>query len=254
MLKIRVIPCLLLANESLVKTIRFCDPRYIGDPINAVRLFNDMEVDELIFLDITATIENRRPNLEMLRKIASECFMPLTYGGGIKSVDEIKEILNIGIEKVAINSHSFENIELISKASGLYGSQCIVSSIDVKRNSSGGHEVYSHSGTKKTNTNPEEWSVKSEKAGAGEILLTSIDKDGTWSGYDIEMIRKVSGKINIPLIANGGAGSLSDFRSAVMDGGASAVAAGSMFVYQKKDCGVLINYPQQNEFYQWLTK
>lgn len=247
MLKIRVIPCLLLVNESLVKTIKFKDHNYIGDPINTVRIFNDLEVDELIFLDITATNENRKPNLEMLRKIASECFMPLTYGGGIKNVDEIKEILNIGIEKVAINSHSFENIEMISAASGLYGSQCIVSSIDVKKNLSGKYEVYTHSGTKNTGISPEDWSVRLEKAGTGEILLTSIDKDGTWSGYDIELIKKVSGKVNIPVIANGGAGSLSDFRSAVLEGGASAVAAGSMFVYQKKDCGVLINYPGEEE-------
>ncbi len=238
---------MLLVNESLVKTIRFKDHNYIGDPINAIRIFNELEVDELIFLDITATKENRKPNLEMLRKIASECFMPLTYGGGVKNVDEIKEILNIGIEKVAINSHSFENADLIKKASGLFGSQCIISSVDVKKDRSGKYEVFKSGGTENTHISPEVWAAEMEKAGAGEILLTSVDRDGTWSGYDIELIKKVTDSVNIPLIASGGAGDIKDFYSAVNEGGASAVAAGSMFVYQKKDCGVLINYPGEEE-------
>jgi len=247
MLKIRVIPCLLLANEGLVKTKLFKDFTYIGDPVNAVRIFNDLEVDELILLDINATKENRGPNFDLLKKIAGECFMPLTYGGGISSTGEIKEILNIGIEKVAVNSYSFENITFISDAANIFGSQCIVSSIDVKQESNGNYEVVTCGGTKNTELSPEEWALKVEEHGCGEILLNSVDRDGTWSGYDTELIKKVTDNISIPLIACGGAGKLDDFYSAVKLGGASAVAAGSMFVYQKKDCGVLINYPKQDE-------
>jgi cyclase len=239
----RVIPCLLLLNKGLVKTVRFKDPKYLGDPINAVRIFNDKEVDELVFLDITATIDNRRPPFEYLRNIASECFMPLSYGGGIKSIEDIKTILGIGVEKVCINSYAIEDPTFIRQASDLFGSSSISVSIDVKKNLFGKYKVCTHGGRQITDLNPVQVANLSASMGAGEILLNSIDRDGKMQGYDLELIRSVSKSVDIPVIACGGAGDIVHCVDAVHLGGASAAAAGSMFVYYGRKKAVLINYP-----------
>lgn len=242
MFRRRIIPCLLLKNKGLVKTVKFSKNKYIGDPINAVRVFNQKEVDELIFLDITATIENRGPSMDLLSKIASECFMPFAYGGGIHSLDVVREILNLGVEKVVINSYAFENPSFINRVAEHFGSQSIIVSVDVRKNLFGKYEVYAYGGRENTKKDPVEYVIQMEKFGAGEIFLNSIDRDGTQNGYDIELIRRVSEKVGIPVIACGGAGKIEDFEEAINDGKASAVAAGSMFVFTGPHRAVLINY------------
>lgn len=246
MVRPRIIPCLLISEERLIKTVRFSEDNYIGDPLNAVRIFNNLEVDELIVLDVSATVAGKSPDMRFIRKIAGECFMPLTYGGAVSSISQIEEILSIGVEKVAINSFAFEYSALVNDASKLFGSQCIVAGIDVRTGKDGKYCVYSQRGKKDSGQCPVGWAKAMENDGAGEILLTSIDRDGTWSGYDLELIKKVSDSVTIPVIANGGAGSIEDLRTALTYGLASAAAAGSMFVYQKKGCGVLISYPDSD--------
>jgi imidazole glycerol-phosphate synthase subunit HisF len=243
----RVIPTLLLDGNGLVKTVKFRNPTYIGDPINAVRLYNDMEVDELAFLDINVSKENTIINIKILKDIASECFMPLAYGGGINNLEDVKKIIQVGFEKVIINTAAVLTPQLITEASRLFGAQSIVGSIDVKKNLWGRNRVCIKGGTKITDINPIEHAVNLEKLGCGEILLTSIDKEGKMEGYDIELIHSVSSKVEVPVIASGGAGKLSDFHEAVVNGDASAVASGSMFVYQSRTKGILINYPPQKE-------
>jgi imidazole glycerol-phosphate synthase subunit HisF len=247
MLKTRVMPCLLLRNRGLVKTIHFKDPSYVGDPINTIRIFNEKEVDELILLDITATAENKKPNFSLIFEVASECFMPLTYGGGIRSVDDAKKIISLGVEKIAINSFAFEKPDFIRELADLFGSQSIIVSIDAKKNWLGKYTVHSNAGKLSTRYTPIEWAVYMEKIGAGEILLTSIDRDGTFEGYDIALIEQVALAVNVPVIACGGAGKIEDFTEAVVKGNASAVAAGSMVVYQGKNRAVLINFPARQE-------
>ena len=247
MLTIRIIPCLLLKGEGLVKTVKFKDPKYVGDPINAVKIFNDKEVDELIFLDIEATVEGRRPPIKLISEISSECFMPLSYGGGLRDLDDLKTIFNAGVEKVIINSYAIENPNFISEASELYGSQSIVVAIDVKRSSKGKYEIFSRGGRKKTNLDPVEHAMKMETLGAGEIFLNSIDRDGTMKGYDIGLIKEVAESVSIPVVACGGAGRIEHFVEAVKKGGASAVAAGSMFVFHGKHRAVLTTYPSVEE-------
>jgi cyclase len=246
MLAVRLMPCLLLRNAGLVKTIRFKDPSYVGDPVNAIRIFNEKEVDELLLLDITATVEQKRPQLKIIGEIASECFMPLAYGGGIQSLDDIREIFALGIEKVSINSHAIAHPEFIAAAARRFGSQSIVVSIDVKYSRWWGYRVHSHGGGKDTGLNPVEWAVQMEKAGAGEILVNSIDRDGTMAGYDLDLIRQITAAVRIPVIACGGAGKPEDFGAAVR-AGASAVAAGSMVVYHGRNRAVLINFPTRAE-------
>lgn len=253
MLTARVLPCLLLKGEALVKTVRFNEVNYIGDAINTVRIFNQMEVDELVFLDITATTEGRRPNFKLIEEIASESFMPFGYGGGINDLDDIKTILSIGVEKVIINSYAFENPAFIQEAAQLVGSQSIVISIDVKKRFWGKYEVLTHGGRQKTGANPVEYARRMEQLGAGELFLTAIDRDGTWDGYDLELIRQVTKAVSVPVIASGGAGSVADFGAAVKKGGASAVAAGSMFIYQGKGLGVLVSYPSRTELINALS-
>lgn len=247
MLKTRVIPCLQLIGDSLVKTVRFKDPAYIGDPINTVRIFNELEVDELCFLDIRATIEKRTPNLDVLQQISNECFMPLSYGGGIQDFETARQILSLGFEKIVINSHLFKNHNLIAKLAAHFGSQAVVASIDAKRNLWGKYLAYSHDGTEKTAYEVVQWAKDVEQQGAGEILLTSMDRDGTWSGYDIDLVRKVTDSVSIPVIANGGAGTIQHIEDVVKNGGASAVSLGSMVVYQQKGMGVLVNFPDKQE-------
>lgn len=247
MIRTRVIPCLLLKGQGLVKTVKFANPKYIGDPINAVKIFNEKEVHELVFLDITASIEQRYPRTDYISDIASECFMPLGYGGGIRTVKQAEEIFNRGVEKIIINSYAVENPSFIHELANLFGSQSIVVSIDVKKNFFGNYQTYTHGGKMKTQWDPVTWAKEAEKLGAGEIFLNSIDNDGVMLGYDIPLIKSVSESVSIPVIACGGAGTVEDFEKAVHYGGASAVAAGSMFVYYGKHRAVLINFPSDEE-------
>jgi imidazole glycerol-phosphate synthase subunit HisF len=245
MLMPRVMPCLLLQNGSLVKTVKFKDPGYIGDPINAIRIYNEKEVDELIFLDITATAEKREPPFKVLSEIASECFMPVTYGGGVRDVETIRRILSLGIEKVSINSQAVENPGLVRAAAERFGSSTIVVSIDVRRRMFGRSEVVIHGGRKGTGLDPVKFASDMEKLGAGEILLTAVDRDGTQEGYDLELVKSVTSVVGIPVIACGGAGKVEDFGRAVKEGGASACAAGSMVVYFGRNRAVLITFPER---------
>jgi imidazole glycerol-phosphate synthase subunit HisF len=244
LLETRVIPCLLLRDDGLVKTVKFGEPKYVGDPINAVRIFNTKEVDELAFLDISATPAGRGPNFALIRSIASEAFMPMGYGGGITSCEQIERLLAIGVEKVILNSAAFSNPRLISDAANMTGSQAVVVSIDAKKAPQGKYSTHTHAGTRDVNVDPVAWAVEVEALGAGEILLTSIDRDGTQSGYDLDLIEQVAGAVSVPVIASGGAGSLADFRLAAQRG-ASAVAAGSLFVFHGKHRAVLITYPER---------
>lgn len=247
MLRIRVIPCLLLQKGGLVKTERFKDPRYVGDPINAVRIFNEKEVDELVFLDISASKEGRGPNLSLVEDIAGEAFMPFAYGGGIRQVDDAARVIGLGVEKVVLNSQALANPDLIEQMATRFGSQSVVVAIDVKRNWLGGYEVLSPSGRRATGRSPEAWAREVEERGAGEIFLTAIDRDGTRSGYDIPLVQRVTNSVGLPVIASGGAGKIDDFITAVRRGGASAVAAGSLFVFHGKHRAVLITYPSPSE-------
>jgi cyclase len=253
MLRTRVIPCLLSRNESLVKTIQFGQFGYIGDPANTCRIFNELEVDELAFLDITASREKRDPNYKLLSEIANECFMPVSYGGGIYSVEIAEKIFKVGIEKVILNTHALHSPELITKIAKAFGSQSVIVSIDVKTNILGKKQCRGVSGTFNSNKNPVEWAKEVQDKGAGEILLTSIDREGTWNGFDIELIKKVTNAVSIPVIAHGGAGSIADIGNAVHQGGASAVALGSMVVYQKKGMGVLVNLPDESQLKKVLV-
>ena len=245
MLNTRIIPALLLQNKSLVKTVKFSNPCYIGDPINTVRIFNELEVDELVFLDITATNERREPNFKILSEIADECFMPLGYGGGIKSLEQARKVFSIGFEKIILNTSTHLRKGLITQIAEVYGNQAVIVSIDVKMNFWGTHEVWSHSGRQNTKKNAVEWAVEVESLGAGEIFLTSIDREGTWSGFDVNLVKKVTDSVSIPVIANGGAGTIDHISEVVKRGSASAVALGSMVVYQQKGYGVLVNFPDK---------
>ncbi|MFZ5910070.1 MAG: AglZ/HisF2 family acetamidino modification protein [Chloroflexota bacterium] len=246
MIRPRVIPALLLKGQGLVKTVKFKDPKYLGDPINIVRIFNEKEVDELIFLDITATLENRRPPFEMLGKITSECFMPLGYGGGIRSLEDVKTLLGLGIEKVILNTASVERPGLVTEAAGYAGSQAVVISMDVKRGLLGKYEVFTHSGSQGAGLDPVRHAQEMEKRGAGELFVNSIDRDGVMQGYDLDLVRRVAEAVSIPVIACGGAGNIQHLAEAI-GAGASAAAAGSMFVFQGPLRGVLISYPSQAE-------
>jgi cyclase len=247
MQRTRIIPVLLLKGQGLYKTVKFKDPKYLGDPINAVKIFNEKEVDELCFLDITATNEKREPNYKIIAEIASECFMPLSYGGGITNVEQAKKLFNIGVEKIIISSAVHQNANIISELASQYGAQSIVVCLDVKKNFLGKYEVYSHSGKKSTGKNPIQFAKQMQDLGAGEIILNSIDRDGTMKGYDTDFIFKVASQLEIPVIACGGAGNVDDLFKAVHEGNASAVAAGSMFVFHGKHRAVLISYPSQKE-------
>jgi cyclase len=251
MKRVRVIPALLIQNGGLVKSIKFKDHKYVGDPINAVKIFNEKEVDEIAILDISATAQKRGPNISMIRDLTSEAFMPLGYGGGITKLDEIKELIFAGVEKVILNTSAFQNPGLITEAAKVLGSQSVVVSIDVKKNIWGTPHAYVHNGSKNTSQDPVEYARRMEDAGAGEILLNSIDRDGTYNGFDVELIKKVSESISIPLIALGGAAGVADFELAIRHG-ASAVCAGSLFVFQRPHRAVLISYPGQEELREKL--
>ena len=247
MFRPRVIPVLLLKNKGLVKSINFKNYRYIGDPINAVKIFNDLRADELVFLDILASKENRIIPLEFVKEVGDEANMPFAVGGGISSLRQIEELIKAGAEKVIINTHAIENPDFIHQASETFGSSTIVVSIDVKKNMWGKEKVYILGGKKASKYDPITFATIAEEQGAGEIILTSIEKEGTMTGYDFQLIKKVASSVSIPLVAHGGAGSIEDFKKAVKESYASAVAAGSMFVYHGPRKAVLINYPTLDE-------
>lgn len=236
-----------LINESLVKAVKFGKYDYIGDYINTVRIFNELEVDELCFLDIRATLDKREPNFGILHHIADECFMPLSYGGGITNFEMVKKILSIGFEKVIINTHAYRDPSLIPMIAAHFGVQAVVASIDVKKNIWGKYQTYINDGKEKINPDPVTWAKQLEKMGAGEILLTAMDREGTWEGFDIEITQKITSAVTIPVVANGGAGTIEHIEEVVKKGGASAVGLGSMVVYQKKGMGVLVNFPDKTE-------
>ena len=242
MFRPRVIPVLLLQNNVLVKSIKFKKFKYIGDPINAVKVFNDLKADELAFLDINATQENRTISLDLVENVGEEANMPFSVGGGISTIDEIKSIINKGAEKVILNTSAITKPEFIKEAAEYFGSSTITVCIDVKKKFLGKEVVWSHGGKKPTNLSPVEYAKIAESQGAGEIIIQSIDKDGMMDGYNIELIKELSNSVTIPVVALGGAGKIQDLIDGYKKGYASALAAGSMFVFQGPKKGVLINY------------
>ncbi|MBI5526066.1 MAG: imidazole glycerol phosphate synthase subunit HisF [Deltaproteobacteria bacterium] len=244
---VRVIPCLLLKGSGLVKTVGFDDPTYVGDPRNAVKIFNDKEVDELLLLDIGATSEGRSPRLELIEEIVSEAFMPVAYGGGIRSVDDAREVLALGVEKVVIGTAAVENEGVVRGTAAMFGSQSVLVCIDVKKKRFGGCEVFVRAGRKATGLEPVEFAKRMADLGAGEIIVNSVDRDGTMQGYDIALTKSVARAVEVPVVACGGAGSLDDIARVVKEGAASAAAAGSMFVFHGRHRAVLISYPEQGD-------
>ena len=247
MFRPRIIPVLLLKGQGLVKSISFKDYRYIGDPINAVKIFNDLKADELVFLDILASKENRSISLDFIRKVGEEANMPFAVGGGIKTINDIREIINAGAEKVIINSYAAKNPEFIKEASETFGSSTIVVCIDVKKKFLGKEQTWILNGSKATGFTPVFFAKLMEEKGAGEVIIQSIEQDGRMKGFDIELIRKISENVSIPVVALGGAGSFNDLRNAYIKGYANGLAAGSMFIYHGARNGILINYPEKEE-------
>jgi len=227
--------------------MKFRDPQYIGDPINAVKIFNEKEVDEIIVLDITATIRGSGPSFKLISEIASECFMPMCYGGGIRTLSDIERLINLGVEKVALNSSAVQDISLVDAAAKKFGSQSVVVSIDTRKNFLGKYKVYINGGKEDVHIEVLDHALRMQEAGTGEIFLNNIDLDGTMRGYDLCLVSQVASSLNIPIIACGGAGQLEDFRKVIKVAGASAAAAGSMFVFQGKHRAVLITYPTRAE-------
>jgi cyclase len=245
---------LLLKDHGLVKTIKFKDATYIGDPINAVKIFNEKQVDELIFLDITATNESREPNYELIRNIATECFMPFAYGGGVRTLDCIRRLLRLGVEKVIINTASVENPQLIRAAAETFGSSTIIVAMDIKRSLFGRYQRYIRAGRKAVKSPIVECAREMEELGAGELFVNSIDRDGVMKGYDLEIIKEISQSVSIPVIACGGAGSMLHIKELIENTCVSAAAAGSIFVFHGKLKGVLINYPSREELDSVIAK
>ncbi len=244
MLRPRITPCLLIHNGGLTKTVNFGPGKYVGDPINAVRIFNEKEVDELIVADIDATVQNREPNYVMIRNLAAECRMPLCYSGGVKTVEQVERIISLGVEKVALSSAAISNPEVISEAARRVGNQSIVIVLDVKKVGLFRHyEMFTHNGTRKTGINPVEFAKKAESLGAGEIVVNSIDHDGEMQGYDDDLITHIRKAVSCPLTVLGGAGTSADIENLFKRYGIIGAAAGSLFVFKGKYRAVLINYP-----------
>lgn len=250
----RIIPCLLVHNKGLVKTVKFKDPKYVGDPINAVKIFNEKEVDELMVVDIDASRQKFEPDYKMIENLAVECRMPLCYGGGIKSVEQAQHIFSLGVEKISISSVAIINPSIVSAMAERVGNQSVVVVLDVKKKIfSNNYEIWTHNGTKNTGKNPLDFAVEMEKLGAGEIVLNSIDNDGVMKGYDLTLIQKIRDVIHIPMTVLGGAGSLVDIGNVIKQYGIIGAAAGSLFVFKGKYRAVLISYPTQPEKHQLLT-
>ena len=246
-MRTRIIPVLLLKGSGLYKTRKFKNPSYVGDPINCIKIFNEKEVDELSFLDIDASKTNKGPDFRILEDIASECFMPLSYGGGVNSVETVRRLTAIGFEKVIVNTAAYKDRNLIPALSKYFGVSTIVGSIDVTRNWYGRQEVRIRGGTEKIPFTPEGWARELESQGVGEILINSIDNDGELCGYDIDLISRISDEVSVPVVASGGARNLDDVDAAIRIGGASAAAAGAMFVFHGKHRAVLIKYPTEQQ-------
>ena len=242
----RVIPALLLKGNGLVNGVKFKNHQYIGDPINTVKIFNDKEVDELIILDIMASLKGDEPNFQILKELASEAFIPMGYGGGIQSLDQAKKVFDLGFEKVVLGTAALMNTDLIASIANVYGSQSVVVSIDVRKSWFGTYRLYGYSGTKKMNKVLKTFIDQIILAGSGEILLNNIDNDGTKEGYDLDLIREISELASVPIVSLGGAWEISDLKKGIQ-AGASAVSAGSMFVYEGKFNAVMINYPKYSE-------
>lgn len=247
MFRPRIIPVLLLKNLALVKSFQFKNHKYIGDPINAVRIFNDLKADELVFLDIEASKNNRLISLDFVKNVGEEANMPFAVGGGIRSIEDIRAVINAGAEKAVINTYAAQNPDFIREASEFFGSSTVVVCIDVKKKLFRGERTWIVSGEKSTAYTPLEFAKLVEKNGAGEIIIQSIEKDGTMDGYDIDLIKSISNSVSVPVVALGGAGRKKDLISAYQKGHANGLAAGSLFVYQGTKRGVLINYPDKNE-------
>jgi len=244
--KNRVIPCLLLRNGGLVKTQKFANPRYVGDPINAIRIFNEKEVDELMVLDITASKDRREPDYALIEQFAGECFMPLAYGGGIRSVEPARQLFALGVEKICLQTAALADLSLITRLADQFGSQSVIVSVDVKKNLLGRPQLYAAATGKIL---PQDWRdflMQAVRAGAGEVVLNAVDRDGMMQGMDLVLIKSATEMVTVPLIAVGGAGSLPDIKAAV-DSGASAVAAGAFFVFHGPHRAVLITYPRYEE-------
>jgi cyclase len=247
MLRPRIIPSLLVHENGLVKTINFKNPKYVGDPINAVKIFNEKEVDELAVFDIDATVLNKEPDYILIEKLANQSRMPLCYGGGVKTVEQAQRIFGLGIEKIALSSAVIQKPELITEIASRVGSQSVIVVLDVKKKLLSGYEVYTHNGKKSTGINPFKFAEEAEKLGAGEIIINSIDQDGVMKGYDMNLIDKIREKISLPMTVLGGAGSLDDIGKVINKHGVIGVAAGSLFVFKGVYKAVLINYPKRSE-------
>lgn len=240
----RIIPVLLVSGKSLVKTIQFAKPNYVGDPLNAVRIFNEKQVDELIVLDIMASKEGRGPNIDLVERLAQECFMPLCYGGGITSEAQVRAVLAKGVEKVAINTAALGDIGLLTRAADLFGSQSIVGSIDCRKDRRGTYGVFSHARTRVLITDPVDAARAAQEAGAGELLINSVDNDGVRNGFDYGLCATIASSVQVPVIACGGGGTFEHFKDAILKTGVAGAAGGSYFVYQGKHRAVLITYPR----------
>ncbi|MCT4223078.1 MULTISPECIES: AglZ/HisF2 family acetamidino modification protein [Elizabethkingia] len=254
MLRPRIIPSLLIQDNGLVKTVNFKNPKYVGDPINAVKIFNEKEVDELAIFDIDATVKGLEPNYSLIERIANQSRMPLCYGGGVKTVEQAQKIFGLGIEKIALSSAVIENPDLITKIADRVGAQSVIVVLDVKKKLFGGYEVYTHNGKKSTGINPFKFIEESQNLGAGEIVINSIDQDGVMKGYDISLIDKAREKTSLPMTVLGGAGSLEDIKKIIDKHEIIGVAAGSLFVFKGKYKAVLINYPLKEEKDNLLRK
>jgi len=254
MLRPRIIPSLLIQDSGLVKTVNFKNPKYVGDPINAVKIFNEKEVDELAIFDIDATAKGVEPNYSLIERIANQSRMPLCYGGGVKTVEQAQRIFGLGIEKIALSSSVLQNPHLITQIAERVGAQSVIVVLDVKKKLLGGYEVYTHNGKKSTGINPFKFVEEAQKLGAGEIIINSIDQDGVMKGYDMGLIEKVREKISLPLTVLGGAGSLSDIKQVIDKHGIIGVAAGSLFVFKGVYKAVLINYPSFEEKEKLIRK
>lgn len=248
MLRARIIPCLLVKNGGLVKTVNFGESKYVGDPINAVRIFNEKEVDELIVADIDATVQNRPPDYGLIRNLAAECRMPLCYSGGVSTPEQVERIISLGVEKVAISSAAISNPALISEAARRVGNQSIVAVLDVKKTGLlRRYELVTHNGKRGTGMNPVDFAKRAQALGAGEILVNSVDRDGQMRGYDLDLVQQIRGAVTLPLSVLGGAGSSDDIRGLIQRYGVIGAAAGSLFVFKGKYRAVLINYPNRQE-------
>lgn len=254
MTRARVMPCLLLRGHGLVKTRKFKDPIYLGDPVNAVRIFNEKEVDELVILDIDASREGREPDYEVIAEIAGECFMPVAYGGGVRTMEQARRLIRCGVEKVVVNTAATESYDVIRETAQVFGRQAVVGAIDVKRTLMGSYRVMAKSASIEAHKPLDEHVQALVTAGAGEIFLNCVDRDGMMEGYDLTLIRRVVQQVNVPVVACGGAGTLEHLVAAVHEGGASAVAAGSMFVFHGKHRAVLITYPNPAELEKKFAK